>query len=89
MVEILQLVHEISSFLEVLCKIGVLTNFSKFSEKQKKQSSGGVLSKDILKKLTKFTEKNILARVKFLTKLQAGNLKLAEATAGICKTKCS
>ena len=44
-VEILQLVHEISSFSEVLYKRGVLRNFSKFTDKHKKKSSGSVLSK--------------------------------------------
>ena len=46
MVEILQLVHEISSFPEVLYERSVLKNFSKFRDKHKKQSSGGVLSKE-------------------------------------------
>ena len=45
--------------------------FSKFSDKRKKQSSGGVLSKDVFKK---FTEKNYFSGVSFLTKLQAGRL---------------
>ena len=42
MAEIGQLVNEISSFLEVLYKRGDLKNFSKFTDKHKKQSSGGV-----------------------------------------------
>ena len=58
-VEILQLVHEISSFLEVLYKGGDLNIFLKFTDKHKKQSSGGVLSKDVLKDYTKFTEKGL------------------------------
>ena len=57
MVEILQLLHEISSFSEVLYKRGVLKNFSKFSDKHKKQSFGGFLSKDVFKNFAKFTEK--------------------------------
>ena len=48
--------------------------FSKFSDKRKKQSSGGVLSKDVFKKFAKFTEKNYFSGVSFLTKLQAGRL---------------
>ena len=65
---------------EIRCSIrGVLKNLSKFSAKHKEQSSGGVLSKDVLKK---FTKKNIFARVSFSTKLQAGNLNSAEAAAG-------
>ena len=56
-VEILQVVHEVSSFPEVPYKRGVLKNCSKFTDKHKKQSSGDVLSKDVLKNFTKFTEK--------------------------------
>ena len=57
LVEILQLVHEISS---LPYKKDVLKNFSKFTGKHKKQSSGGFLSKDVLKKFAKFTEKTSL-----------------------------
>ena len=57
MPEILQLVFEISSFPEVPYKRGVLKNFSKFSNKHKKESSGGVLSQDVLKDFANFTEK--------------------------------
>ena len=57
--EILQLVHEISSFSEELYKRCVLKNFSKFRDKNKKQLSGGVLSKDFLKNFAKFAEKNL------------------------------
>ena len=46
--EPLQLVHEISSFSEVLYKRDVLKNFFEFPDKLKNQSSGGVLSKDVL-----------------------------------------
>ena len=49
LLEILQLAHEISSFSEVLYKRGVLKNFSKFTDKLKKQSPGAVLSKDAFK----------------------------------------
>ena len=62
---------------EIRCSIrGVLKNLSKFSDKHKEQSSGGVLSKDVLKKFTKKTS------FSFSTKLQAGNLNSAEAAAG-------
>ena len=47
LVEILQLVHEISSFPEVFYEKGVLKNFSKLTDKNKKQSFGGVPSKDV------------------------------------------
>ena len=53
MVEILQLLHEISSFPEVLYERDDLNNFSKFTDKHKKQSSGGVLSRDVLKNFAK------------------------------------
>ena len=56
LVEPLQLVHEISSFSEVLYKRDVLKNFFEFPDKLKNQSSGGVLSKDVLKNFAKFTE---------------------------------
>ena len=57
MVEIQQLVLEIRSFPEVLYKRGFLNNFSKFTVTDKNHSSGGVLSKDVLKNFAKFTEK--------------------------------
>ena len=64
-VEILQLAHEMNSFPEVLYKRGVLKNLSKFSDKHKRQSSGGVLSKDVLKNFAKFTEKTSLPESPF------------------------
>ena len=81
LVEILQLVHIISSFSEVLYKKGFLKSLSKFTDKHKKQSSGGVLSKDALKNFAKSTEKHLCGSL-FLIKLQAGNLKLSEAATG-------
>ena len=57
-VEIRLLVNEISSFPEVLCKTGDLKNFPKFTDKHKKQSSGGVLTKDVLKNFAKLTDKH-------------------------------
>ena len=59
MVEIWQLVNEISSFPEVLYKSGDLKNFSKFTEKHKEQASGDVLSKDFLKDFAKITDKHL------------------------------
>ena len=44
LVKILQLVHEKSSFSEVLYERSVLKNFSKSTDTHKKQSSRGVLS---------------------------------------------
>ena len=59
MVEIQQLLNEISSFPAVLYKRGDLKNISKFGDKNKKPSSRGVLSKDVLKTFAKFTEKHL------------------------------
>ena len=47
----------ICTWNKVLYKRGVLKNLSKFSDKHKEQSSGGVLLKDILKNFVKLTEK--------------------------------
>ena len=56
----------------MLYKISVLKNFSKFTDKHKKQSSTAILSNDVLKKIAK-------SGVYFCTKLQTGILKLSEA----------
>ena len=81
MIETLQIVHEISSLPEVLNKRCYLKNFSRFTEEHKKQPSGGVLSKDVLKHFAKFEEKPFCWSL-FLTNLQAGNLKLSETATG-------
>ena len=60
----------------MLYKRDVLKNFSKFTDKLKKQSSGSALSKDVLRNFAKFTE-NIFVGISFLIKLQA-----AEAATG-------
>ena len=44
---------------KLLYKRGFLKNFSKFSDKHKEQSSGGVQPKDVLKNLVKFTGKHL------------------------------
>ena len=49
----------------MLCERGVLEKFSKFKEKFKKQSPGGVLPKDVLKGFAKFTEKNLCQNLFF------------------------
>ena len=64
-VEIRQLVNEISSFAEVLYKRGDLKNFSKFTDKQKMQSTGVVLTKDVLKNFAKFTDKHLCSSLFF------------------------
>ena len=67
----------------MLCKRSVLKNVSKFTDKPKKQSSGGVLSKEkMFLKVLENSEKNIFSWVSFLIKLQAGNLKPSEAATG-------
>ena len=68
MVEILQFLHEVTTFLEVLYKRSVMKNFSKFTDKHKKQSKG-VQRKDVFKNFAKFTEKNLCWSL-FLRKLQ-------------------
>ena len=60
---------------------GVLKNSSKFTDTLKKQSSGGVLSKDVIK-ILKNSQKNTIAGISFVIKLQAGNLRLSEVTTG-------
>ena len=66
--------------MEVLYKRSVLKNFSKFTDKRKKQSSGDVLSKEkVFLKILRNPQKNVFAGVSFLIKLQAENLKLSEA----------
>ena len=68
---------------QVFYERSVLKNFSKLTDKHKKQSSGGVLSKEkMLLKILKNSQKNIYSGVSFLMKLQAGNLKLVEAATG-------
>ena len=66
----------------MLYKRTVLKN-SRFTDKHKKQSSGGVLSKAKLSlKILLNSQKNIFAVVSFIMKLQSGNLKLSGAATG-------
>ena len=64
-VEIRQIVNEISSFLEVLYKEDDLKNFSKFTDKHKKQSPEVFLSEDVLKNFARFTDKHFCQIVLF------------------------
>ena len=68
----------------MLYKRSVLKNFSKFTDKHKKQSSRGVLSKEkkMFLKILQNTQTAIFVAVSFLTKLQAGSLKLSETATG-------
>ena len=53
---------------KLLYKRGFLKNYSKFSDKHKEHSSGGVQSKDVLKNSVKFTEK-YLCRILLFNKV--------------------
>ena len=79
LIEILQLVHKISSFPEALYKWGVLNKFSEFTDKHKKQSSASVLSKDVLKEIAKLTEKH-LCRSLFLNKVAGCKLEIVRSS---------
>ena len=71
-----------SSFQEVLYKRSVLIN-SKFTDKHKKQSSWGVLSKKKMSlKILQNLQKDIFPVVSFIMKLQAGKLKLSGVATG-------
>ena len=49
----------------MLYKRVALKNFSKFTDKLKKQSSGGVRSENVLKNFAKFTEKHLCRNLFF------------------------
>ena len=55
---------------------------SKFTDKHKKQSSGGVLSKVKIPLKMLNSQKNLFAVVSFIMKLQSGNLRLSGAATG-------
>ena len=65
-IEILQLEHEISSFSEMLYKIGVLKKFSKFSDKHKKLSEV-FCQKMLLKILQNLQKKRLCQSLLFNT----------------------
>ena len=81
MVEILQLAHEISSYPEVLYKIGDLENFSKL-QVNTRSSHQEVFFKNMFLKSLQNSQKSVFSGVPFSIKLQAGNLKLSEAATG-------
>ena len=58
-VEIRQLVNEISSFQDALYKRGDVKKFTKFTDEQRKQSTGSVLTKDFFKYFAKFIDKHL------------------------------
>ena len=80
-VGILQLVHEITSFPEVLYERDDLKNFSKW-QVNTRSSHREVFCKNMFLKIFQNSQKNVLAGVPFLIKLQTGNLKLSEAATG-------
>ena len=53
LVETQQLLQKISIFPDILYKKVVQKNFSKFTDENKKQSSTGILSKDVVEKFAK------------------------------------
>ena len=66
----------------MLYKTSVLKN-SEFTDKQKKQSSSGVLSKKKMSlKILQNSQKNIFVVVSFIMKLQAGKLKFSGTATG-------
>ena len=75
-----------SSFPEVFYEKGCLKNFIKFTDKHKKQSSGGVLSKDVHKNVAKFTE-NHLCRSLFFNKVTGGKAKTVRSSHWRCSVK--
>ena len=85
LIKILQLLHEISSFSEVLYNRGALTNFSKFTDELKKQSSGGVLSKD-LKNFAKFAEQHLCQNL-FLNKIAGWKPETVRSSHWRCSVK--
>ena len=83
MVEILQLIHKIAVSSRYSIKEVSLKNVSKFTDKHKKLSAGGALSKEkMFLKILQNSQKNIFSGVSFLKKLQVGNLKPSETVTG-------
>ena len=74
------------NFPEVLCKRGDLKNLSKFTDKHKKQSSAGVLSKDVFKNFAKFTEKHI-CRSLFFNKVAGWKPETVRSSLWRCSVK--
>ena len=77
-VEIRQLVNEISSFPEVLYKEMIWKIFQN-SQISRRSSQPEVFWQNVFLKISQNSQISIFARVSFLVELQAGNLKLLEA----------
>ena len=86
MFQILQLLHEISSLPVLLYKKGFLKNSSKFTNKHKKQSSGVVMSKDILTNFAKFTG-NHLCQSLFFNKVAGWRPEAVRSSHWRCSAK--
>ena len=67
-------------------KRGVLKNFSKFTDKLKKKSPGGVLSKDVFKYFAKFREKH-LCRNLLLNKVAGWKSETVKSSHWRCSVK--
>ena len=80
-VSILKLVHEVSSFLEVLNKRGDLKNISRFTVKHKSSHPEVFCQKKFLKILQNL-QKKVFAGVSFLVRLQSANMKLSDSATG-------
>ena len=81
MFEILELVHEISSFPELLYIVGDLKHLSKLPVNTR-SSYLEVFCKKMFLKILQNSWKNVSAGVPFLIKLQVENLKLSGAATG-------
>ena len=67
----------------MLYRISLLKNLLKFTDKQKKLSSGGVSSEEkMFSIISQNSQKSVFAGVSFLLKLQAGKLKLSKGPTG-------
>ena len=75
---------------EISCSIKkVFGKTSQNSQIYTKGSHPDVFSQKMFLKILQYSQENIFAGFSFLTKLQAGNHKLAEAAAGVFKAGCS
>ena len=81
LVEILQLIHEISGFSEVLYVRDFLKN-SQSSQINLRSSHLEVLCQKMFLEILPNSQKNIFAGISFLIKLQDEKLKLSEAATG-------
>ena len=86
LVEILQLVHEISSSSGFTYKRAILKNFSNFTDKHDKKSSAGILSKNVFKNFAKLRER-YLRRNLFFNKVTGWKPKTIRSSHWRCSVK--